>query len=457
LNEGDFGLREVSKARVTSDVRVELSPAGSTVRVEGSGKVAGLAVEHPKLASEVVGGLDFAWRGRIRAELDGSALEVTDGEVDLGQLRFLVGGRLHRTPNGKEEGSLIRGASVDLAFEVPLTNCQAAYESLPAALLPKLGGMRFAGSLSAKGHARFEGGQIEKTFDVAWDGNLSCRVLEAPESIRVANFRKPFPKLVYTPEGAEKTMTFGPGTAEWVPYSAISKFMSVGALVCEDGRFHRHHGFDQEAIINSLRENLLAGAFKRGASTITMQLAKNLYLSREKVLARKLQEAVLTLYLEQELTKQEILELYFNLIEFGPMVYGIGPAARHWFNTSAADLTLGQSLYLASILQNPKKQFFAAGGAVLPARLNYLKKLMESAKKLHLISDAEAEAGLEENVVYGQPNATTPTAIDEPPASHDFANTTEHELGRTDPQNGMSSSSPPPLPKPPSKASPPPP
>jgi len=317
--------------------------------------------------------------------------------------------------------------------------------------------MRFAGSLSAKGHARFEGGQIEKTFDVAWDGNLSCRVLEAPESIRVANFRKPFPKLVYTPEGAEKTMTFGPGTAEWVPYSAISKFMSVGALVCEDGRFHRHHGFDQEAIINSLRENLLAGAFKRGASTITMQLAKNLYLSREKVLARKLQEAVLTLYLEQELTKQEILELYFNLIEFGPMVYGIGPAARHWFNTSAADLTLGQSLYLASILQNPKKQFFAAGGAVLPARLNYLKKLMESAKKLHLISDAEAEAGLEENVVYGQPNATTPTAIDEPPASHDFANTTEHELGRTDPQNGMSSSSPPPLPKPPSKASPPPP
>src|SRR6185369_12377724 len=115
---------------------------------------------------------------------------------------------------------------------------------------------------------------------------------------------------------------FGPGTEGWVSMGSLPKFMEVGVLTCEDGRFMRHHGFDKEAIINSIRENLAAGGFKRGASTISMQLAKNLYLSREKTLSRKLQEAVLTLYLEQELSKDQIIELYLNVIEFGPGIYG---------------------------------------------------------------------------------------------------------------------------------------
>ena len=413
LRDGEFGLNSVSRTAVTSDVRVELSPDAVTLMVEGSGKVQRLSVKQARLSPDVVEGIDLAWRGRLVGRVDGTALSIRDGEVDLGQLKFLIEGAVDRKKPSGVGGPLLQNLMVDLAFEIPLTNCQAAYDSLPRALIPNLQGMHFAGSLSAKGHARFDTARLDKAFDVDWAGGLSCRILDAPEAMRVAKFRKPFPKLVYTPEGEERTMTFGPGTDSWVPLGGVSKFMEIAALVCEDGRFLRHHGFDQQAIINSFRDNLAAGAFKRGASTLSMQLAKNLYLSRDKVLARKLQEAILTMYLEQELTKQELLELYFNVVEFGPMVYGIGPAARHWFNSSAGELSLGQSLYLASILQNPKKQFFGKDGAVLASRALYLRKLMTLAKKLHLVSDAEAEAGLAESLVFGQAAATPPMSVPE--------------------------------------------
>src|SRR6185369_17461401 len=108
------------------------------------------------------------------------------------------------------------------------------------------------------------------------------------------------------------------------------------------------------------RENIRQKKFVRGASTISMQLAKNVYLDRTKNLARKLQEALLTMYLEQELTKEQIMELYLNVVEFGPMIYGIGAAARHYFNAAAGELALSQALYISSIIPNPKAAHFGA-------------------------------------------------------------------------------------------------
>jgi membrane carboxypeptidase/penicillin-binding protein PbpC len=97
------------------------------------------------------------------------------------------------------------------------------------------------------------------------------------------------------------------------------------------------------------------------------------------------------------------MELYLNVIEFGPMIYGIGPAASHYFNTSPGQLSLGQALYLGSILMNPKKQHFGAGGAVTPKHMGYLHTLMRIVHKIKRISDAELERGLRETVVFGSP------------------------------------------------------
>jgi membrane peptidoglycan carboxypeptidase len=107
------------------------------------------------------------------------------------------------------------------------------------------------------------------------------------------------------------------------------------------------------------------------------------------------------MYLEQELTKEQIVELYLNVVEFGPNLYGIGPAARTYFSTPPADLTIGQSLYLTSILPNPKVQHFGAGNAVTPAYLERLHKLMEIANKRGHLSDEELEEGLREILLRG--------------------------------------------------------
>jgi membrane peptidoglycan carboxypeptidase len=134
-----------------------------------------------------------------------------------------------------------------------------------------------------------------------------------------------------------------------------------------------------------------------------MQLAKNLYLDRGKNLSRKLQEAVLTMYLEQALTKDQIMELYLNVVEFGPLVYGIGPAAKYYFETTASDLSLGQALYISSIMPNPKVQHFAVGGAVSPSWADVLRRLMKIAHDRKHITDEELDEGLRETVVRGSP------------------------------------------------------
>jgi membrane peptidoglycan carboxypeptidase len=279
-------------------------------------------------------------------------------------------------------------------------------DSVPKGLVPKLQGMRMAGSFALKGKASFDTGHLDHGFVLDWDTSNSCRVTEAPPEINVQRFHKAFTRTAYDPQGRPEPVETGPGTAPWVSLGAISKFMEVAVLTTEDGGFHRHHGFDQEAIRNSIRENLRKKKFVRGASTISMQLAKNLYLDRGKNLSRKLQEAILTMYLEQELTKEQMLELYFNVVEFGPMIYGIGPAARYYFDASASELSLGQALYISSIMPNPKVQHFGAGNAVGAGWMSYLRKLMKLAHTRSRISDDELDEGLRETVVRGAPSPT---------------------------------------------------
>jgi membrane peptidoglycan carboxypeptidase len=112
--------------------------------------------------------------------------------------------------------------------------------------------------------------------------------------------------------------------------------------------------------------------------------------------------------LEQELSKKELLELYLNVVEFGPGIYGIGPAAQHYFASVPARLSLGQALYLASILPNPRHAYFDTDGALDERRLAYLRRLMEIAHKRRRITDAELEEGLKEQIALGVPSTTLP-------------------------------------------------
>ena len=155
-------------------------------------------------------------------------------------------------------------------------------------------------------------------------------------------------------QAAEQGRTVGRYWA-WVPLSRISPSLRHAVVAAEDASFFTHEGFDWGGIKEAAKYNLGAGEFKRGGSTITQQLAKNLYLSPERSLFRKAREALITRSLEQHLTKERILELYLNVAEWGQGVYGAEAAAHHHFKKAARDLTADEAAWLAAMLPAPRR------------------------------------------------------------------------------------------------------
>jgi len=139
----------------------------------------------------------------------------------------------------------------------------------------------------------------------------------------------------------------------WVPLARIAPSLKRAVIVAEDGAFYDHRGFDTAELKKVLRESWAKGQFPRGASTISQQLAKNLYLSSSKNPFRKLREAIITLHLERNLTKSRILELYLNVIEWGDGIYGAEAAAQFYFKKSAQELGASEAAFLAAIIPNP--------------------------------------------------------------------------------------------------------
>ncbi|MHB0969931.1 MAG: monofunctional biosynthetic peptidoglycan transglycosylase [Thermoanaerobaculia bacterium] len=141
----------------------------------------------------------------------------------------------------------------------------------------------------------------------------------------------------------------------WVKYDRISPYLRRAVLVSEDNAFYEHEGFDVEGIKDAVRRDWERRRLSHGGSTITQQLAKNLYLSPSKNPLRKLEEAVIAWRMEQELSKKRILEIYLNVVEFGERVYGAEAAAQHYFGKSASALTPREAALLAGALPNPRK------------------------------------------------------------------------------------------------------
>lgn len=188
---------------------------------------------------------------------------------------------------------------------------------------------------------------------IAW---LAFEVLTAPNVARLAQ-EDPATTAFITRWQKRERRAGRTGEVEWrwVPATAISRQLKRAAVVSEDGNFYRHQGFDMTEVRNALRDAWEEKSLPRGASTITQQLAKNLWLSPSRNPVRKIKEIVLTRRLERHLTKARILEIYLNVVEFGPGVYGAEAAARHYFGKSAAGLTLNEAAQLVAGLPKPSK------------------------------------------------------------------------------------------------------
>ncbi|MEW5802098.1 MAG: monofunctional biosynthetic peptidoglycan transglycosylase [bacterium] len=162
----------------------------------------------------------------------------------------------------------------------------------------------------------------------------------------------------------------------WVPLSRISDYLVRAVIIAEDDKFWIHEGFDYDAIQKAIEKDLKAGEFKLGGSTISQQLAKNLYLSPAKNPFRKIREAVITWRMEKALTKRRILELYLNVIEWGEGIFGVEAAARHYYGKSASRLTPHEAARLAAVLPNPRKYNPAGDHRYVVKRSNRIYRIM---------------------------------------------------------------------------------
>jgi monofunctional biosynthetic peptidoglycan transglycosylase len=187
----------------------------------------------------------------------------------------------------------------------------------------------------------------------------------------------------------------------WTPYNGISPHLRNAVLVAEDGAFFQHSGFDMDELKEAVKKNWTEGRFARGASTITQQLAKNLYLSTSKNPLRKIREFFIARELEKHLSKQRIFEIYLNVIEWGDGVYGIGPATRAYFDKSPGELLPEEAAILAAMIPSPRSYSPARGPT------SYLEKrkteLLNRLVRYRYLSEAERDEATHRPVAFVKP------------------------------------------------------
>lgn len=398
VKEGTKGILDVAKGTVSGKGHLVLSAAGDALTFDGQIALRSISMKQPRLSHETLRGLDFAAAGRGLLD-DAGKLRIDEAHVDMGALHVSARGTVEDTRDH---------FGLSLTGEIAPAACQALLDSTPQGLLPTVRAARMSGTFGATARVVFDTRTIDKlVLDYAIDDQ--CRMVEVPRELARDRFSGQFTYRTYHPDGTPSETTTGPGSASWTELDDISPFMVAAVLTTEDGAFYKHHGFNHNAIRNATAANLKARRFARGASTITMQLAKNLFLSREKTLSRKIEELILTDYLEQAFRKDDMMELYLNVIEFGPDVYGITRAADYYFGRKPEELSLPECFFLASIMPSPIRFGRSRDkGQVSEGWMNHITALMQIAGKNHKVSPSELSEALTQTIVFHKPGDPRP-------------------------------------------------
>lgn len=221
-------------------------------------------------------------------------------------------------------------------------------------------------------------------------------------------------------KGRYHPLVVGPKSRYWTSSSRIPAEMKWAVILAEDENFYSHEGIDVEAIKDAIKYDLEQKKLSRGASTITQQVAKNLFLSREKTITRKIKEVIIARRMEEILTKGRIIELYLNVVELGPMVYGIGHGARYYFDKPPSQLTPRECAFLAAMLPGPRVAYnpYKNLSKVL-RRSNMILRLL---KKKGIITVSEYRVALAEQPNIGGMQKKVDEAIENEPLEDIFAN-----------------------------------
>ncbi len=337
----------------TDDARIQMT---------GNANFSPLSLSHPLLTDNVLGpfvpGIKFAGSFDTKSQVAVlQQLVITlnkptiDAKIDYPAVQFglsLTGNFANKAaPFGSWSG-IIR---------IPPTSCQTALQVAPFSAQNGFKDFVLTGNFALDAELRFEGHRLDQYFFQPSKSSFTCQVLYAPREYSADYLRSPFHFIREQPGESTQEFYLGEVDRQFVPIQAISRNLVTAIVSSEDAGFWFNDGIDFNAIDYALRNNLKNNKVIAGGSTITMQLVKNLFLTQKRNLARKTQELFLAWHLNNSLPKNRILEIYLNIIEFGPGIYGIKQAASHFFGKSPQDLTLKESVYLASVLPSPIRRY----------------------------------------------------------------------------------------------------
>lgn len=316
------------------------------LHLQGESKVKDLKINHWRISADDV----YVPEGLL-------AFEVFAGpdHIELGEKSHILVKNLMLHPRLKIEQ--LRHPVFTFSLETPRMPAQDLFDAFPTGLFKSLEGIRVAGELEYQMQGRFDtqnpdSVQFESAmqpygFKINHWGNLNLSQLNG--------------SFVYEPEVSGRKIIVGSENPNFIALEAIPSHLKQAILTTEDPSFYYHNGFVMESIRESIATNYKEKAFKRGGSTISMQLAKNLFLNRNKTMVRKVEEVIVVWLIESNraLSKDRMFEIYLNIIEWGNEVYGVKEAAQYYFGKHPAQLHIGESIYLASIVPRPRTGLYA--------------------------------------------------------------------------------------------------
>jgi Transglycosylase len=361
--EQKFGLKLNFDTVSTEMKRVKRS--GDEFKISGSWVVKNLLINHPRIAA--------------------NDIIVPDGSMDadmlIGENFIAIDSTSTIHLKNIEAHPFIRYTLrpqkiYELKLHSDQLDAQELINAFPQGLFESLEGIQLAGKLQYDLNFYLDTRQPD---NVVFDSRLNkngFKILKWGKT----NLQKINNPFVYTPYESGKPMRdiiIGPQNANYTPINQISPYLKNALLTAEDPSFYNHKGFVEESIRKAIATNFKEKAYKRGGSTISMQLVKNVYLSRQKTLARKIEEILIVWMIENARlsSKKRMFEAYLNLIEWGRNVYGIGEASRYYFGKQPSQLDLGESLFLTSIVPRPKSglYFFENDGSLRGSLHGYFK------------------------------------------------------------------------------------
>ncbi|MCH9681038.1 MAG: transglycosylase domain-containing protein [Deltaproteobacteria bacterium] len=339
----------VDSQAATVGGRIALVFGAGLAQVEGRVRVDGVNVAHPLLARDTV--RDVGFDLELAAEIDPKKprLVLHHANIERRNVQLRLSGEiLHPSERSDRR--------YQLHAEVAPTPCQQVLEAIPAAMVPSLQGFSMGGTFSLGIDVDVDFADLDALVLNGGVGLAGCTVEQRPARAAAERLARGFTHRVTMRDGRLRAVHLYSGSSGYTPLSQISPHMVQAVLTTEDGGFWRHKGFLPSQFRTALRRNLEAGRVRLGASTITMQMVKNVLLSHERTLARKLQEMILTWYVETALSKERIMEIYLNIVELGPGIYGVTRASQHYFGKHPAHLTPPEAVYLALMLPSPVRR-----------------------------------------------------------------------------------------------------